>query len=63
MKDECCGKCRYFAQLQHNFKKGKGFETSNCCVMFPLVYHEGYVIETTENDMCEMFYRRKDNEG
>lgn len=62
MKDECCNNCRYFALLEHNFKRGNGFEKSNCCLMFPFVFKEMAVVEVLPDDRCEMFVRRTRNE-
>lgn len=53
--EECCKNCNWFTKLSHNFSVGNGFENSHCCVVFAKE-KEGFVVETTENDMCEMFF-------
>lgn len=54
---ERCENCQYFTQLKHNFKVGIGYESSNCCTVFAKGT-DGFVVETTPNDMCECFKRR-----
>jgi len=51
---ECCKNCKYYRALKHNFKQGKGFEVSHCCVIFAND-DDSFVIEVGENDMCEMY--------
>ena len=52
MVDERCEDCTFCAELK----------PSLCCVVFPVVYHEGYVVEVFSNDRCEMF-KRRGNDG
>ena len=58
---ERCENCAYYALLEHNFKKGTGFEKSHCCVHFVCTERKGYVIEVSPDDLCEAFARRADD--
>ena len=51
---ECCKDCISCHELKHNFKVGKGYEISLACD----VLHD-LIVETTENDMCEMFVAKE----
>ena len=53
--EECCKNCNWFTKLSHNFSVGNGFENSHCCIVFAKE-KDGFVVETAENDMCEMFF-------
>ena len=53
--EERCKNCNWFTQLKHNFSVGNGYESSNCCIAFANE-KDGFIVETTENDMCEMFF-------
>lgn len=53
--EEHCKNCNWFTKLKHNFSVGNGYESSNCCIVFANV-KDGFVVEITENDMCEMFF-------
>ena len=60
MNNERCEKCAYFHRLKHNFKKGIGFEESNCCdVLLHLSDStddtKPWVQEVSRFGMCEMF--------
>ena len=58
-EDKKCANCKYWCPLEHNFTAGKGFEKSHCCVFFPLVEKDGFVMEVGENGICEVFTRRE----
>lgn len=58
---ERCENCAYYALLEHNFKKGTGFEKSHCCVHFVCTERKGYVIEVSPDALCEVFARRADD--
>lgn len=47
---ECCGECKFYAELCKNFKQGVGYEYSHCCVAL-----KDYIVECNYGDMCEMF--------
>ena len=53
--EECCKNCNWFTKLSHNFSVKNGFENSHCCIVFANE-KDGFVVETTENDVCEMFF-------
>ena len=56
--EERCEFCKYFHNLEHNFKKGVGFEESHCCdVLLHIEDGTGLVQETEPTGMCEMFVR------
>lgn len=58
MKEQC-KHCKHCIRLKHNFTVGKGFEESFCCIV--LVHDEdGFVIEVSEDSMCEIF-KAKEN--
>lgn len=48
--NDCCKNCISCHELEHNFKVGKGYEKSLACDVLHYL-----IVETTENDMCEMF--------
>lgn len=55
-----CKNCKYWHKLKYGFKTGKGFKESSCCIALIKLDenvddYDSFVIETTENDMCEMF--------
>lgn len=54
---ECCGRCKYYAELRKNFVRGRGWEDSHCCVALA---RENYIIECKETDMCEMFAEKRE---
>ena len=58
---ERCENCAYYALLEHNFKKGTGFEKSHCCVRFVCTERKGYVIEVSPDALCDAFARRDDD--
>ena len=47
-----CSKCKHIRELKHNFNRG--FEISHCCVVLAKDC-DGFVVEVTDKDMCEMF--------
>ena len=47
---ERCKDCIHCHKLEHNFEVGKGYDESLACD----VLHD-LIVETTEDDMCEMF--------
>ena len=55
--NDCCKNCISCHELKHNFKVGKGYEESLACD----VLHD-LIVETTENDMCEMFVPKEKEE-
>ena len=55
-----CKNCKYWHKLKYGFKTGKGFKESSCCIALTRLdedvdTYESFVIETAEDDMCEMF--------
>ena len=50
MMEERCANCKYIRELKHNFQKGKGYETSHCCVAI-----DEMITEVRNNDMCEVY--------
>lgn len=55
-----CGNCKFFHKLEYGFETGKGFKESSWCIALTRMYESpnGYdsaVVETTENEMCEMW--------
>ena len=54
--EEKCEDCVFMAELRHNFRDR--FDESYCCIHFPMVHREGYVVEVSLNDRCECFERR-----
>ena len=58
MADERCEDCAFCADLQMITE----YQTSLCCVAFPVIYNDGYVVEVLSKDRCELFKRRADNE-
>lgn len=60
---EACKNCKYWHKLKYGFKTEKGFTESSCCIALTRLDeniddYDSFVIETTENDMCEMFTER-----
>ena len=71
---ECCGNCKYFHSLKIGERypivssssvtigrrRGR-FDITSCCVVHAVESddYDSFIIETTENDMCEMFTERK----
>ena len=55
---ECCKNCISCHELKHNFTVGKGYETSLACDAL----HD-LIVETTEDDMCEMFVAKEQEDG
>jgi hypothetical protein len=58
-----CGNCIFFHKLKYDFEVEKGFKESSCCIALTRLdekkdNYECFVIETTEEDMCEMFVER-----
>lgn len=47
--------CNWFTNLKHNFSVGNGYESANCCIAFANK-KDGFVVETTESNMCEVFF-------
>lgn len=52
---ECCATCRYFHRLKKDFVVGVGFKESFCCDALLHTEKEAYVVEVTDDDMCEMY--------
>lgn len=52
-----CSNCRHFSKLEHNFEIGRGYQTSNCCVLF-INENSGFVVEVGPDSMCEEFEAR-----
>ena len=55
-----CEECKYFHRLKYNFNQGNGFDETSCCIALTRAYedpdnYEAFVIETTKDDMCELF--------
>ena len=58
-----CGNCKFFHKLKYGFEVEKGLKESSCCIALTRLdgekdSYESFVIETTEDDMCEMFTER-----
>lgn len=54
---EQCSNCIYYRRLKHNFELRKGFEDSNCCIVWTKIEdgENAFIVEVDEYDMCEMF--------
>jgi hypothetical protein len=55
-----CGNCKFFHKLKYGFEVERGFKESSCCIALTRLDekkddYECFVIETTEDDTCEMF--------
>ena len=59
MAVERCEDCTFCAELE-KLAETFGHKTSLCCVAFPVIYHDAYVVEVFSNDRCELFKRRAD---
>lgn len=60
-----CGNCKFFHKLEYGFETGKGFKESSCCIALTRMYgsadrYDSMVVETTENEMCEMWTEVKE---
>lgn len=62
-----CKDCKYYRRLKHNFKVGKGFEESNCCIAILIMDKietgnnlKAWVQEVEPNSFCEMFEQRRE---
>lgn len=55
--NECCGTCNYFCEV----RKHPAYEEilTHICALFLVEENEGYILETTENDVCECYMRYK----
>lgn len=51
---EHCKDCIHCQKLEHNFEVGKGYDESLACD----VLHD-LIVEVSENDMCEMFEEKE----
>ena len=63
---DICKNCKFFHRLKYGFEVGKGFEDSSCCIALTRLDkdidgYNSFVVETTENDRCEMFIEREVN--
>ena len=61
--DHKCANCKYFHRLKYGFEVGKGFKESSCCIALTRLDedidgYDSFVVETTGNNMCEMFTER-----
>ena len=56
--NECCGTCEYFCAV----RKHPTYQEvlTHICTFFLLQDREDYIFETTENDVCECYCKRKD---
>ena len=56
--DECCKNCSYFYAV----RKSPTYQEilTHICVFFLMTEKENYILETTDNDMCECYVERKD---
>ena len=57
MKTEQCSNCIFYRRLKHNFTPKKGFEESNCCVVWIKTDDDdnAWVQEVDARGMCELF--------
>lgn len=60
---DCCEKCAYYAELEHNWKLGVGYEKSHCCFLFAIHPYadkgKESILEVAPKDLCEMFVEKK----
>ena len=68
MGNECCENCKYFHNLKYGFQPFHGFIESKCCIALTRECEEpdsidAFVIETTADDLCEMFCERSGKNG
>ena len=56
---DCCENCIYCHRLKHNFEVGKGFEESLACDVLLHLDGDGFIVETSKNEMCEMFTEKE----
>ena len=61
MKNECCKTCNFFCKV----RKHPTYQEvlTHICTYFLVQEKADYILETTENDMCECWTERKDNES
>lgn len=58
-----CEDCKFIRKLEHNFKIGKGYENSYCCILFTQIEDcQGGVVEVEPYSRCEMFTRKEKQE-
>ena len=65
-----CGNCKFFHKLEYGFETGKVLKESSCCIVFTRMYgmyespnsYDSPVVETTENEMCEMWTEAREDE-
>ena len=52
-----CKDCKYYVELEHNFKQGIGYEESHACTVLA---RDGLVVEVSPMEMCEVFTEKED---
>lgn len=57
---ERCGTCNFFCEV----RKSPTYQEvlTHICTYFLVTENEGYILEVSENDMCECWEERKDND-
>ena len=57
-----CKSCKYCRRLKKDFKVGKGYAESECCILFA-DEADGFVLEVGDNSYCEMYMEAENEQG